>query len=133
MKDKLAGQMDIAKKIWAVNTGDVAKLVIQKHFLKDIKGNFRKYSMQQFRCVKCNTKFRRPPMTCKCTECGHKGKLIFTISEGSAVKYLQPSLDLVNNYDFSPYLKQAVFLLQYNIERVFGREKEKQVGLGEFF
>lgn len=133
MKDKLTSQMDIAKKVWAVDTGDVAKLVIQKHFLKDIKGNFRKYSMQQFRCVKCNTKYRRPPMTGKCKECGHKGKLIFTISEGSAVKYLEPSLELARNYEFSPYLKQTLNLLSFNIEKLFGKEKEKQVGLGEFF
>ncbi|MBI2146542.1 DNA polymerase II large subunit, partial [Candidatus Woesearchaeota archaeon] len=90
MEEKLMGQMDIAKKVRAVNMDDVAKLVIQKHFLRDIKGNLRKFSMQQFRCVKCNEKFRRPPLCGKCTACG--GKLIFTITEGSVVKYLGPSL-----------------------------------------
>ena len=48
MEEKLFGQMEIAKKVRAVDMNDVAQLVIQKHFLRDIKGNLRKFSMQQF-------------------------------------------------------------------------------------
>ncbi len=130
MEDKLIGQMDIAKKVRAVNMDDVAQLVIQKHFLKDIKGNFKKFSMQEFRCVKCNEKYRRPPLLGKCSACG--GKLLFTISEGSVVKYLNPSLMLAQKYEFSPYLKQTLDLLKLNIDSVFGKEKDKQAGLGAF-
>jgi DNA polymerase II large subunit len=130
MEEKLIGQMDIARRVRAVNMDDVAKLVIQKHFLKDIKGNLKKFSMQQFRCVKCNEKYRRPPLSGKCSACG--GKLIFTITEGSVVKYLGPSLMLSEKYNFSPYLKQTLDLLKYNVDSFFGKEKEKQVGLGSF-
>ena len=130
MAEKLVGQMEIARKVRAVDLGDVAKLVIQKHFLKDIKGNLRKFSMQQFRCVKCNTKYRRPPLTSKCTEC--QGKLIFTISHGSVIKYLGPSLMLCDKYEFSPYLKQTLAMLQSQVDLIFGKEKDKQVGLGSF-
>jgi DNA polymerase II large subunit len=130
MEDKLNGQMELARKIRAVNMDDVAKLVIEKHFLKDIKGNLRKFSMQTFRCPKCNTKYRRPPLSGKCTVC--KGKLIFTISEGSVVKYLGHSLNLSEKYNFPPYLKQTIELLKENVEHVFGKDKEKQIGLGEF-
>ncbi|MBS3165775.1 DNA polymerase II large subunit [Candidatus Woesearchaeota archaeon] len=129
MEEKLMGQMEIARKVRAVDMNDVAKLVLQKHFIRDIKGNFRKFSMQQFRCVKCNEKYRRPPLTgrCKCN-----GKLIFTISEGSVVKYLGVSLMLSEKYDFSPYLKQTLNILKFNIDHLFGKEKEKQSGLGDF-
>ena len=130
MEEKLLGQMEIARKVRAVDMNDVAKLVIQKHFLKDIKGNLRKFSMQQFRCVKCNTKYRRPPLIGKCSQCG--GKLLFTITEGSVIKYLRPSLLLAEKYDFSPYLKQILQLLKTNVDNFFGKEKEKQVGLGSF-
>ena len=129
MAEKLMGQMEIAKRVRAVDMDDVAKLVIQKHFLKDIKGNLRKFSMQRFRCVKCNEKFRRPPLSGKCN-CN--GKLIFTISHGSVVKYLEPSLLLAEKYDFSPYLKQTLDMLKMNVDHVFGKEKDKQVGLGSF-
>ncbi|MBT5396859.1 DNA polymerase II large subunit [Candidatus Woesearchaeota archaeon] len=130
MAEKLVGQMEIAKIVRAVDMDDVAKLVIQKHFLKDIKGNLRKFSMQQFRCGKCNTKYRRPPLNSKCSECGNK--LMFTISEGSVVKYLGPSLMLAEKYDFSPYLKQTLDILKDNVDTIFGKEKDKQVGLGSF-
>lgn len=130
MEEKLMGQMEIARKVRAVNMDDVAKLVIQKHFLKDIKGNLKKFSMQQFRCVKCNTKYRRPPLCGYCLNCN--GKLIFTISEGSVVKYLTPSLLLAQKYDFSPYLKQVLEILKVNVDNVFGKEMDKQVGLGGF-
>ncbi len=130
MEDKLRGQMEIARKVRAVDIDDVAKLVIQKHFLKDIKGNLRKFSMQQMRCAKCNEKYRRPPLQGKCLGCG--GRLIFTISEGSVIKYLTPSLMLAEKYDFSPYLKQTLTILKTNIDSIFGKEREKQIGLGQF-
>ncbi|MFH1276666.1 MAG: DNA polymerase II large subunit [Candidatus Woesearchaeota archaeon] len=130
MEEKLEGQMDIAQKVRAVDMDDVAKLVIQKHLLKDIKGNLRKFSMQQFRCVGCNEKYRRPPLQAKCNKCA--GKIIFTISEGSVIKYLGHSLRLAEKYNFSPYLKQTLDILRVNIDGVFGKEKEKQAGLASF-
>ncbi|MBW2967890.1 DNA polymerase II large subunit, partial [Candidatus Woesearchaeota archaeon] len=131
MQDKLQCQMDLAEKIRAVDEADVARLVIEKHFVRDIKGNLRKFSMQEFRCVVCNTKFRRPPLLGQCTSCG--GKILFTISEGSIVKYLEPSLSLANKYNLPTYLKQTLELTKRRIEGVFGKEKEKQLGLGSWF
>ena len=123
--------MDIAQKVRAVNMGNVARLVIQRHFLADIKGNLRKFSMQTFRCSTCNAKYRRPPLSRKCTGCGAP-KLLFTISEGSVVKYLEPSMELAREYDFSPYLKETINLLKINIGAVFGKGRDKQTGLGAF-
>ncbi|RMF06517.1 DNA polymerase II large subunit [Candidatus Woesearchaeota archaeon] len=131
MEEKLKGQMALADKIRAVDAVDVARLVIEKHFLKDTKGNLRKFSQQQFRCVKCNTKFRRPPLKGVCTNCG--GKIIFTVSEGSVVKYLEPSISLAEKYDLPPYLKQTLEMLKMRVEEVFGKESEKQTGLGSWF
>ena len=124
-------QMNLAEKLRGVDEADVARLVIEKHFIRDIKGNLRKFSMQQFRCVACNEKFRRPPLNGKCSKCW--GKIIFTISEGSIVKYLEPSLSLADKYDLPTYLKQTLELVKRRIEGVFGKEKEKQLGLGAWF
>ncbi|MFH0977806.1 MAG: DNA polymerase II large subunit [Candidatus Woesearchaeota archaeon] len=130
MEDKLKGQMELAERIRAVDTSDVARLVIEKHFLKDTKGNLRKFSTQQFRCVDCNTKFRRPPLLGKCG-CG--GRIIFTVAEGSVLKYLEPSISLVKKYQLPAYLNQTLELLKRRIEAVFGKEREKQEGLGRWF
>ncbi len=131
MEEKLRGQMDLADRIRSVDASDVARLVIEKHFLKDTKGNLRKFSMQEFRCVHCNEKFRRPPLVGKCTKCN--GKIIFTISEGSVVKYLEPTISLAKKYNVSPYLQQTIELLRVRLESVFGKEPDKQVGLGAWF
>jgi len=131
MEEKLKGQMDIAEKLRSIDATQVAQLVIEKHFIKDTKGNLRKFSNQRFRCVACNAKFRRPPLVGKCTTCS--GKIIFTISEGSIVKYLEPSISLAEKYNVPPYLKQTLELLRYRVESVFGKDPEKQLGLGEWF
>ncbi|NQV08532.1 DNA polymerase II large subunit, partial [Candidatus Woesearchaeota archaeon] len=130
MEEKLNGQMELAKRIRAVDESDVARLVIEKHFLKDTKGNLRKFSQQQFRCVNCNEKFRRPPLIGKCTKCN--GRIIFTVSEGSVIKYLDKSINLAEEYNVPNYVKQTLELTRRNVESIFGREKEKQVGLGTF-
>jgi len=130
MKEKLDGQMKLACLIMAVDEADVARSVIEKHFLKDIKGNLRKFSTQKFRCITCNTKYRRPPLLGKCTTCG--GKIVFTISEGSIVKYLGHSIELVENYNVSDYLTQTIQLTKRRIEDNFGKDKEKQTGLCNF-
>jgi DNA polymerase II large subunit len=131
MEEKLKGQMELAEKIFAVDETDVARLVIEKHFLRDTKGNLRKFSMQTFRCSSCNEKYRRPPLKGRCLKCN--GNIIFTISEGSIIKYLEPSISLANKYNVSVYLKQTLELTKQRIEDVFGKEKDKQAGLGSWF
>ncbi len=131
MQEKLLGQMELADKIRAVDASDVARLVIEKHFIRDIKGNLRKFSTQQFRCSACNSKYRRPPLIGRCTKC--EGPLIFTVTYGSIVKYLEPSLSLAQKYNLPVYLKQTLELSKQMVEEVFGRDKEKQEGLGRWF
>ncbi|MBR9693405.1 DNA polymerase II large subunit, partial [Candidatus Woesearchaeota archaeon] len=131
MQEKMKGQMALAVKIRACDQRDVARLVIEKHFIRDTKGNLRKFSQQEYRCVACNEKFRRPPLRSNCTACG--GKIIFTISEGSVVKYLEPSISLANKYDVPTYLKQDLELTKRRVEAVFGKDAERQEGLGQWF
>ena len=131
MEDKLKGQMDLADRIRAVDAADVARLVIEKHLIRDIKGNLRKFSTQQFRCSKCTEKYRRPPMTGKCLKCG--SRLLFTVTEGTIVKYLEPAMSLSDKYNLPSYLKQTLELTKHRVEGVFGREKDKQEGLNRWF
>ena len=124
MVDKVEKQMALAEKILAVNKSDVAKIVIEKHFLKDIKGNLREFSKQEFRCIDCNEKYRRIPLSGKCLKCG--GKLVLTVAEGTVSKYLDISLSLAEKYDLPPYLKQTLEIMKRRVESIFGKEKEKQ-------
>lgn len=131
MMDKVSHQMMLAEKIRAVDTSDTARLIVERHFIRDMKGNLRKFSMQGFRCVACNEIYRRVPLKGKCLACG--GKLIFTIHEGGIKKYLEPSLMLVKKYNLSSYLTQNIDLVKNYIDSIFGRETEKQEALSKFF
>lgn len=121
MKEKVSAQMELVEKLRAVDAADVARLIIERHFIKDIRGNLRKFSHQQFRCSSCNEKFRRPPLSGSCTKC--KGKIIFTISQGSIKKYLEEAIFLANKYNIPDYTKQALNLAKVYIESVFGKEQ----------
>lgn len=131
MKEKVDRQMKLCEKIRAVDTSDVARLIIERHFIRDIRGNLRKFSMQSLRCVKCNTIYRRVPLIGKCKNCG--GRIIFTISEGSIMKYMNPALELARRYGASPYLIESLELVEMYIQSIFGKEKEKQEVIDKWF
>jgi DNA polymerase II large subunit len=61
------------------------------------------------------------------------GKIIFTISQGSVAKYLEPSLSLARRFHVAPYLYQSIELVKEHFESIFGRDKEIQTGLGSWF
>lgn len=128
--DKVKMQMLLAEQVRAVDESDVARIVIEKHFIKDIKGNLRKFSKQQFRCVKCNAKFRRVPLIGKCPRCG--GRIVLTVAEGTVRKYLESSLALAEKYNLSNYLKQNLKILSNSVDSVFGVEEKEQKDLKDF-
>jgi len=131
MQEKVKHQMELVEKLRGADTSDTARLIIERHFIKDMRGNLRKFSMQNFRCVVCNEIMRRPPLTGVCSKCS--GKIIFTIHEGGIRKYLEPAQELAKRYDLSPYLKQTLELIKRYIDSIFGRELEKQEALERWF
>jgi len=131
MQDKVDHQMALVEKLRAVDTSDTARLIIERHFMRDMRGNLRKFSMQGFRCVECNEIMRRPPLSGVCLRC--RGKLIFTIHEGGIKKYLEPALNLAEKYNLSNYLKQTLQITKDSIDSIFGKELEKQEALEKWF
>jgi DNA polymerase II large subunit len=121
MKEKVDAQMELVNKIRAVDTDDVARLVLERHFIRDIIGNLRKFAKQQFRCSNCTQKYRRIPLKGECLKCG--GKIIFTISEGSVKKYMQPAIELSKKYNISSYTKEVMDLTNDYIESIFGKSE----------
>ena len=131
MKDKVNHQMELVERLRSVDTSDTARLIIDRHFIRDMRGNLRKFSMQEFRCVACNEIVRRTPLNGVCPKC--RGKLIFTIHEGGIKKYLEPALDLAKKYNLSKYMQQNLELVKRYIESIFGRELEKQESISKWF
>ncbi|PSH01825.1 MAG: hypothetical protein BRC26_02895 [Nanohaloarchaea archaeon QH_8_44_6] len=92
------------------------------------------------RCVDCNTKFRRIPLTnqtiapsgkatAECPKCD--GKVLLTISEGTIKKYMQPSKDIIDEYEISPYVRQQILVLNKTLQSLFGKDN-RQSGLKQF-
>ncbi len=131
MQEKVDSQMALVEKLRCVDEADVARLMIDRHFLRDIRGNLRKFSMQGFRCVACNEIMRRPPLSGVCPKCG--GKIIFTIHEGGIKKYLEIAITLAKKYNLSSYMQQNLDLVKRYIDSIFGKELEKQQSLSDFF
>ena len=74
----------------------------------------------------CNAKYRRVPLKGSCLKCD--GKVIFTVSEGSVRKYLEPAMEFVRDYNISNYTKENMELIGDYIESIFGKG-ESQVTL----
>lgn len=66
-----------------------------------------------------------------CIKCGNR--ILFTVSEGTIVKYLEPSMELAAKYNLSNYLKQTLEITKMRIESTFGKDKERQEGLVKWF
>jgi len=96
-----------------------------------MRGNLRKFSTQQFRCVGCNEILRRIPLAGVCPVCG--GKIIFTVNERGIKKYLEPAIELADKYNPSEYMRQNLELIKRHIESIFGKETEKQEALAKWF
>jgi DNA polymerase II large subunit len=131
MEEKVQRQLAVSDKIAAVDVEDVAAKIVTSHFIPDIIGCLRTFSRQGFRCVKCNTKYRRPPLKGKCTKC--EGELLLTVSEGTVRKYFTMTRELIDHYNLPDYFKQRIELLEDAVTSLFPKPNENQVGLDEFF
>lgn len=117
MVEKVERQLALAERIRAVDEHHVAETIINSHLVPDLRGNLRSFTRQEFRCVKCNTKYRRPPLTGKCPKCG--GKIVLTVSKGAIEKYLPTAKMLVTKYNVLDYTRQRICLTEKDIKTLF--------------
>jgi DNA polymerase II large subunit len=122
--EKLEKQIELAKKIRAVNPDEVVASVLKTHLLPDIIGNLKAYTSQSFRCKKCGETYRRIPIKGNCLNCD--GNLQASITRKSVEKYLKISLDLSNKFKITNYLKNRFEITYEEIFSIFGKENEKE-------
>ncbi|MFX0047886.1 MAG: DNA polymerase II large subunit [Candidatus Hermodarchaeota archaeon] len=133
MEEKIDAQLYLAKIIKAVNEKLVAEKILSTHFNPDILGNLRKYAVQKFRCVKCNEKYNRPPLSNagKCTKCG--SKVILTVNRGGIEKYIPRALKICREFNLDHYTIQRMELIEEYVESLTNNPKIKQQKLSNFF
>ncbi|WP_010916292.1 DNA polymerase II large subunit [Thermoplasma volcanium] len=128
MDDKISEQLGLARRIRAVDADDVAARVISTHFLPDMYGNFRRFFSQEFRCTKCNAKYRRIPLSGRCMKCG-SDSLTLTIHKGSVIKYLDETLKIEKEYNIPKYLKERIDNLARTIKETFPDEEKPDAAI----
>jgi DNA polymerase II large subunit len=130
MMEKTDAQLELGRRIRAVDETDVAERIIEYHFLPDLIGNLRAFSRQETRCLDCGEKYRRMPLTGDCRECG--GRVNLTVHEGSVNKYMDTALEVAEAYDCREYTKQRLRILERSLERVFENDHNKASSLDDF-
>ena len=129
--DKIRAELELADKIRAVDTDDLAERIINSHLMPDMIGNLRSFSKQQFTCTKCGAKYRRNTITGKCPKCG--GALKATMHKGNVTKYLEIAKYMDETYKLSLYTDQRIKVTEMNIVSTFGEEEKTQMDLSDFF
>ncbi|MFC5277511.1 DNA polymerase II large subunit [Halorubrum rubrum] len=130
MMEKMDAQLELARKVRAVDETDVAERVIEYHFLPDIIGNLRAFSRQETRCLDCGEKYRRMPLSGDCRECG--GRVNLTVHEGSVSKYVDTAIEVAERFGCRPYTKQRLYVLEDALESIFEDDTNKQSGIADF-
>jgi DNA polymerase II large subunit len=132
MQEKVDRQLALAKRIVAVDANDMAKRLLDSHFLPDVFGNIRAFSTQTVRCTGCNAKFRRVPLTGVCPNCS--GKLVLTVTKAGITKYIDMARRIAEEYGVPTYHKQRLELASRIIDSLFASSKvdDLQTRLGTF-
>ncbi|MBR4244892.1 MAG: DNA polymerase II large subunit [Candidatus Methanomethylophilaceae archaeon] len=131
MMDKMNAQLELGRKIRAVDEKDVAVRVLNKHFMPDMIGNLRSFSTQTVRCTKCGEKYRRMTLSGTCYKC--KNPLNLTVHEASVKKYLEISKTIGEKYGLDAYTRERIDILEMNMNSVFNNDKVKKCKLSDFF
>ncbi|MFP4545868.1 MAG: DNA polymerase II large subunit [Methanomassiliicoccales archaeon] len=129
MMEKMNSQLELARKIRAVDEEDVVHRVITRHFLPDLIGNLKSFSGQKLRCTKCGAKYRRIPLRGTCY-CGHT--LTLTVHEKSVKKYLEITKEIGERFGIPVYTQQRIELIEESINSLFENDKVKKCRLSDF-
>ncbi|GGJ14007.1 hypothetical protein GCM10008995_24860 [Halobellus salinus] len=130
MKDKMDAQLELSRKLRAVEETDVAERIIEYHFLPDLIGNLRAFSRQETRCLDCGAKYRRMPLTGDCRECG--GRVNLTVHQGSVNKYMDTAIRVADEFGCREYTKQRLEVLERSLESVFENDKNKPTTFADY-
>jgi len=135
MLGKIIGQIEIAERLSGVDVTLMVEKIMESHLLPDIVGNARAFFTQEFRCKRCGSKYRRPPIKGRCSNCG--AELTQTVFRGAVEKYVELTQELLGKYVKNEYLREQALIAIESIRMMFSREElteasGRQVSLEKF-
>ena len=120
MRRKTMEQFALGTILTSVDNTEQASKLIDRHLIRDMRGNLRAYGQQKVRCPKCSASYRRVPVSGKCRTIMEKktdpftgeeietlcpGKLILTVTEGGVGKYGGLMQVLIETYGCNDYIE----------------------------
>ena len=144
MRQKTMMQFELGNILHSVDNKDQAGRLINRHLIRDMRGNLRAYGQQKVRCTKCGTSYRRPPIAGKCIHvvkkdaenaltgeienitCDHK--LILTVHQGSVEKYDGLIDDIIKKYGVDGYTDNLYRLVSSWVADTFSKTDELKQG-----
>jgi len=142
MKEKTMMQFELGNVIRAVDNEIQAGKLINRHLIRDMRGNLRAYGQQKTRCTKCGESYRRVPIAGKCITvlkkdaenaltgeiedliCNHK--LILTVHQGSVEKYDGLIEEIIDRYGCDDYTKNLYHLVSSWVADTFSTDEETE-------
>jgi DNA polymerase II large subunit len=118
MRQKTMAQFALGDCLESVDNVDQSSRLINRHLIRDMRGNLRAYGQQKVRCPKCAAKYRRPPISGQCMtvletkqnpfsgeteEIRCDGRIILTVTHGAVAKYDKLMAELVTRYGADNY------------------------------
>ena len=140
MRLKTMAQFALGTTLYSVDNKDQSSRLIDRHLIRDMRGNLRAYGQQKVRCTKCGTSYRRPPITGECNqivdtkvdpftneevEVMCPGNLILTVTKGSVAKYDGLMNELVEKYGCNEYIKELYHMVSNWVAETFREEETK--------
>ena len=118
MRQKTMAQFALGDCLESVDNVDQSSRLINRHLIRDMRGNLRAYGQQKVRCPKCGAKYRRPPISGQCMtiletkenpfsgemeDIMCDGRIILTVTHGAVAKYDKLMAELVDRYGADGY------------------------------
>ena len=139
MRQKTMVQFALGTTLHSVDNAEQSSKLIDRHLIRDMRGNLRAFGQQKVRCTKCGESYRRPPINGKCRTVietkknpfnGHMedilcpGNIILTVTQGAINKYGGLMGELVEKYGCDEYTAQLYDLVSQWVGETFRTEEE---------
>ncbi len=149
MREKTMLQFELGNVIRAVDNEIQAGKLINRHLIRDMRGNLRAYGQQKTRCTKCGASYRRVPIAGKCINvlkkdaenpltgevedliCNHK--LILTVTEGAVAKYDGLIDQIIERYGCDDYTDNLYRLVSSWVADTFSTDEETEQRRLDYF
>ncbi|MHA2251048.1 MAG: DNA polymerase II large subunit [Candidatus Kariarchaeaceae archaeon] len=133
IRNKLDEQLTLADKIQAVDAKETALKILERHVLPDLIGNLRAFASQKVRCISCNTKYRRVPLSGKCTnQSCERSNLVLTVPPKGVTKYFDICEKLIMDYNLGKYHEDRLERIKIALESHFPDKGPKQLDLTDW-